>query len=163
LVLATAFVETDPAGPWASSCQLRSGVSPVPKSDGSFDFAQDGCRGCGFWGVEIEATCQPSPKLRPRSATILTQRPLIAKNAMNGAQLLRLCNSHDRATCQRPLIAKNAMNRAQLLRALPYPWLGHLPTPAHRKERDERGTASAGSAIPMAGPPANARSSQRTR
>ncbi len=86
--------------------------------------------------------------LRPRSATILTQRPLIAKNAMNGAQLLRPCDTHDRATCrrapsvwffgasrprrparwaslrprsatiltQRPLIAKNAMNGAQLLR-----------------------------------------------
>jgi hypothetical protein len=29
-----AFAGTDPARPWASSCQLRSGVSPVPKGEG---------------------------------------------------------------------------------------------------------------------------------
>jgi hypothetical protein len=52
------FPGTDPAGPWASSCQLRSGVSPVPKSEGSFDFAQGGHPQCGFWGVESEATRQ---------------------------------------------------------------------------------------------------------
>jgi hypothetical protein len=46
----TAFTETDPVRPWASSCQLRSGVSPVPKSEGP------GAPSCGFWGVETEAT-----------------------------------------------------------------------------------------------------------
>jgi len=29
-----AFVGIDPAGPWASSCQLWFGVSPVPKREG---------------------------------------------------------------------------------------------------------------------------------
>ena len=39
---------TDPAGPWTSSCRLRSRVSLVPKSEGTFDFAQDGHPRCGF-------------------------------------------------------------------------------------------------------------------
>ena len=44
-----AFIGTDPARPWASSCQLKSGVSPhVPRSEGSFDFAQDVHPQCGF-------------------------------------------------------------------------------------------------------------------
>jgi hypothetical protein len=47
-----AFSRTDPARPWASSCQLRSGVSLVPKSEGP------GHPRCGFWGVETEATRQ---------------------------------------------------------------------------------------------------------
>ena len=46
----SAFAGTDLARPWASSCQLRSGVSPVPKSEGSFDFAQYGHPRRGFWG-----------------------------------------------------------------------------------------------------------------
>jgi hypothetical protein len=33
-----------------------AGVSPVRKSEGSFDFAQDGHRRGGFWGVETGAT-----------------------------------------------------------------------------------------------------------
>lgn len=28
------FAGTDPARPWASSCQLGSGVSPIPKGEG---------------------------------------------------------------------------------------------------------------------------------
>jgi len=54
-----AFAGANSAGPWASSCQLRSGVSPVPKSEGSFDFAQDGHPRCGFRGVETGATYRP--------------------------------------------------------------------------------------------------------
>ena len=41
---------TDPARQWASSCQLRSGVSPVPQSEGP------GAPSCGFYGLETEAT-----------------------------------------------------------------------------------------------------------
>ena len=57
-----AFGGIDPARPWASSCQLRSRVSPVPESEGSFDFAQDGHPRCGFWGVETEATRPPNDR-----------------------------------------------------------------------------------------------------
>ena len=43
-------IGADPARPRASSCQLRSGISPVPKSEdrGTLDVV--------FWGVEAEAT-----------------------------------------------------------------------------------------------------------
>jgi len=51
----------DPARPWASSCQLRSGVSPVPKSEGP------GHPRCGFWGVETKAT-RPQSLVQPIEA-----------------------------------------------------------------------------------------------
>ena len=62
------FFGTDPARPWASFCQSRSRVSPVPKSEGSFDFAQDGHPRGGFWGVESGAT---------RPADLNSRRPAV--------------------------------------------------------------------------------------
>ena len=52
---------------------------------------------------EVKSFCFLEPLQTARHGStypdpILAQRPLIAKNAMNGAQLLRL-RSHDRATC----------------------------------------------------------------
>jgi len=93
----------------------QSGFKPRPKSS-LFGISAKGRIGGNTPSVpRFESASGRWASLRPRSATILTRLPLIAKDAMNGAQLLWLC--------------------AIFMTGPP------ARTPAHRKGRDERGTA----------------------
>jgi hypothetical protein len=61
------FSRTDPVRPWACSRQLMRGVSPVPKSEGSFDFAQDGHLGVVFGASRPGPV---APNLRPQAPSM---------------------------------------------------------------------------------------------